>query len=955
MDAALNYFMDTYPSLLLQKREKKLRNEASNSSPMMQQQQQQQQDACAVTSRPLSIKENKHPKLVDNTDTTITAAVLILPPPPPQEVIQSVISILRFQSQLLRNATNKFVYNSVVELSDLLASSDDDIAALATETLSALALPPALHRQLAPESSQHTTALHRSGLSGGGGSYGGASSSTSSFVMWKLMGLARGWGTKGSGLGLLQCVTMDDASLVIIPSSSSSSSSSSSTDNAMDVGDNNSDGVGAQSKVPETEMGQKELLESQKQKLSILKCAGEISFECYIQTADDLNDSSPWKKGRFISLYLPKEDMFTSPVSPLPPLTTTVTSTISGKQRQPQAEKRRRIANDLSSDIDKSTLAAATPPPKIKSTAQIYFECLNRIAEQLDGEDPVVVLSPEQLFTLISSIRLARSFHTSSSRIAAIERRLRALACFVHSNPIQESVCAYFLAQPELCGELVDLLRPTVSSGNISTGAVVLSETGVEEEAHSVGERLGGLSAAGRPNSILALSDSPEVPYTVRTLAVEVLTALVARRDGAGTLTNVARQTNVLSELGVGKGQYLGLLPTLIRYSLASLNSFLLRGGVKIRGDGNMKPLGSDNDSDRMKDLGLELGLAFLKATKPPPLPLREREERALEFIDSVLTLTSAVISVPSGTASLTDCGIIPALVSSVALDGRIARSSVYREELLSPFSTSINNTDESYSDCLLKFISAQAIQILEGAIVTHNSALSAFHELKGVDILVQRLSVEIERIKWQSGEPISVGGCVCENSSDMEALPPSNPPRHRNLQAARRVLLFSAVNCLTVVFHQQESGSNNPTLAALSGAAQLRKPELLKVLLEIMDNVHSYGGVLAALVATFLSDVMNSDPQVVHFVHSSGLAKSFLSLLMRAELEMTAVEEEPILNPSAELIMVVSCSNFNFPIHQPIICSFDFSRIIFANSVIIVAKCYHGTFSNRGGRGGCS
>ena len=34
----------------------------------------------------------------------------------------------------------------------------------------------------------------------------------------------------------------------------------------------------------------------------------------------------------------------------------------------------------------------------------------------------------------------------------------------------------------------------------------------------------------------------------------------------------------------------------------------------------------------------------------------------------------------------------------------------------------------------------------MEGAIVTHNNALSAFHELKGVDILVQRLNVEVEK-----------------------------------------------------------------------------------------------------------------------------------------------------------------------------------------------------------------
>jgi len=47
------------------------------------------------------------------------------------------------------------------------------------------------------------------------------------------------------------------------------------------------------------------------------------------------------------------------------------------------------------------------------------------------------------------------------------------------------------------------------------------------------------------------------------------------------------------------------------------------------------------------------------------------------------------------------------------------------------------------------------------------------------------------------------------------------------------------------------------------------------------------YGGVLAVLTATLLSDVMNSDPQVFHHVHDSGLAKSFLDMLMRRDLPL--------------------------------------------------------------------
>jgi hypothetical protein len=213
-----------------------------------------------------------------------------------------------------------------------------------------------------------------------------------------------------------------------------------------------------------------------------------------------------------------------------------------------------------------------------------------------------------------------------------------------------------------------------------------------------------------------------------------------------------------------------------------------------------------------------------------------------------------------------------------------------------------------------LKFISAQAIQILEGAIVTHNSALSAFHELKGVDILIQRLRIEVEKVKLcQVAEDsmLRIDGngnredtsAVMESSNDSTTVATPLSHRCRSLQAARRVLLFSAVNCLTVVFHQHDANSGTIPASSPNGGALLRRPELLCILIEIMDNVDSYGGVLAALVATFLSDVMNSDPQVVHFVHSSGLAKSFLSLLATKE---SNGQNEPLLAPSAELIMAI-------------------------------------------------
>jgi len=118
--------------------------------------------------------------------------------------------------------------------------------------------------------------------------------------------------------------------------------------------------------------------------------------------------------------------------------------------------------------------------------------------------------------------------------------------------------------------------------------------------------------------------------------------------------------------------------------------------------------------------------------------------------------------------------------------------------------------------------------------------------------------------------------------------------------------LLFSPTALThTLLKNQHDANSGNNPASSPNGAALLRKPELQNVLLEIMDNVDSYGGVLAALVATFLSDVMNSDPQVVHHVHTSGLAKSFFSLFIAAGGDGDS-ENKPILTPSAELIMAL-------------------------------------------------
>eukprot|EP00429_Kryptoperidinium_foliaceum_P036740 CAMPEP_0176157920 /NCGR_PEP_ID=MMETSP0120_2-20121206/80750_1 /TAXON_ID=160619 /ORGANISM="Kryptoperidinium foliaceum, Strain CCMP 1326" /LENGTH=169 /DNA_ID=CAMNT_0017495233 /DNA_START=98 /DNA_END=604 /DNA_ORIENTATION=+ len=113
----------------------------------------------------------------------------------PSHVLKHLTVILRFLSGFVANSSNKFVFNSVEELIDLLAAADDSIADLALEVLSLLATPPALHKQQVPELQQHASALHNS--------------RTTSYK--RLVAMAKGWGTRGSGLGLFTCATADDS------------------------------------------------------------------------------------------------------------------------------------------------------------------------------------------------------------------------------------------------------------------------------------------------------------------------------------------------------------------------------------------------------------------------------------------------------------------------------------------------------------------------------------------------------------------------------------------------------------------------------------------------------------------------------------------------------------------------------------------------------------------------
>ena len=681
--------------------------------------------------KPVSRKKPNDPVDSSSNDAQILKDWDLSGPRPQPNVVEDLLIILRFLSHFLRNSFSKMVFhNSLLELTDLLSSSDDRIAYAAQEVLYQWTMPAQHHKQLAPEQA-HTNSQNPAHFT-----------LLPTVTCDRMMALARAWGTRAHHLGLSQICTADPATMEQL--------------------------------WPET--------------------PGQVHF--------DYNGD--------LSVHLSASEL---------EVASTVTT---GSDSQ---IKRRKIT-----------------PPDAKPTADIFATALAQLEEQRQQQQQQDSTTDswdsEKLFSLLADIRLARDYKRQS--IPALKRRLQALAVMLYAHNSQEAVIGYFQAQPDLIVELVDLLRPTVSATHIAP-------------VHA------NVSVTYQPDAVAHLADAQTIPCDIRHLALECLIGFVARRDGASLsgFTTEARISNVLTELGVGKGLYMGVLPTLLRYVLASLTTAASKAQAMAKSDTDVDMEDEDeqpnsNDDNDDDDVAMDIGLAFLEATAGPQRPRVEQVEEALMLMDAILSLTTTVTSTPTGTSALTESGIIPALLATVAMDANDAVTGLLIDGKGGERTVNPDTRDRIHAS--VRFLTAQCIQILEGVVIAQSNAMAAFTDLKGVTVMTERLAIEMKQTPTYS----------------------------------QRVLLFSLVTCLTVVFHQESNSSNTATTNTTSGSNELRKPELTDSIITILRKAPSYGGHLASLVATLLSDVLNHDPHIVNYVHESGIAKAFFDLVQGRTVDST-------------------------------------------------------------------
>jgi hypothetical protein len=140
------------------------------------------------------------------------------------------------------------------------------------------------------------------------------------------------------------------------------------------------------------------------------------------------------------------------------------------------------------------------------------------------------VMPPTEQFRALWVLRMLRHLKTSDGRVQYIRQQLQAVLILLCCFPSNSTLANFFQDKTCILNDIVFLLKTGPGSAEYDTS----------------------------------------VPLDVRLLAVHCLIAVVGSRDVSGSV--LGRFSWIQQELGVNRGQYMGLLPCLLRSAMSFLN-----------------------------------------------------------------------------------------------------------------------------------------------------------------------------------------------------------------------------------------------------------------------------------------------------------------------------------------------------------------------------------------------
>ena len=198
--------------------------------------------------------------------------------------------------------------------------------------------------------------------------------------------------------------------------------------------------------------------------------------------------------------------------------------------------------------------------------------------------------------------------------------------------------------------------------------------------------------------------------FNVHILSCYSVTAMIGRSDtGASALFN--RFTWLQSELGIHKGQYMGLLPCLLRSCASYLSS----------SSQNLVEHSVDRDACIVDSPGVVMELRWVEAI----------------FVLTMTLVSASAMFLPA----LTENGLVASLLTIISSNANICSGTGGNAENKQPVTS-----QPLYSRSFLRiYIESLAIQILDMSIANHTQTLTTFKELDGGTCVVERLIEELQ------------------------------------------------------------------------------------------------------------------------------------------------------------------------------------------------------------------
>lgn len=335
-------------------------------------------------------------------------------------------------------------------------------------------------------------------------------------------------------------------------------------------------------------------------------------------------------------------------------------------------------------------------------------------------------------------------------------------------------------------------------------------------------------------------------------------------------------------DLGVNRGQYMGLLPCLLRSAVSFLSA----------------PLQHHQETKLTTSLPLSPSSASLNSSfsfcSSTPITTTNQSQSNLEEIisdrlqwtESIFTLTLALISVSNALTALTENGFISLLLSIIKLTPEKSRSS------------------------LQVYVEVLVVQIMDMSLTGHPLALSVFEDLSGIDTILERLIKELTLLSilqpppsTSSSSSLTTTKTTLTTTNSLDSLNETTedmmPSTKRRRKEENLINIFSETKSNLIISEGVVDSSMKIYINSLLGIFSLylhethghqgqflRSQNFSSLFSILFKNASTLSiSILTSAIALF-SEVINNDPAILSHMISNGLVESaILSMIENSKV----------------------------------------------------------------------